>query len=427
MHVRLESLRPCDAVLVAAALSALLVYSGAAPVCRKGGFYSAVPQDSVRRLEGRLVSSPVRGSGGRYSAVFAPECAGGVIGGAELRSAAGGTLRVSLLASDVEAHYPGRLFTEHGSSSMSAGALYESGGRFALEGRLRADRGGTPVFHADNAEFRGFGGRVQDRIAAFRARARLHFKRLMYRWGSAGGLVLALLSGSREYLSPELAAAFRLAGLSHLLALSGMHLSCFGSAARRFGAAAQLSVAVAFVWFAGASPSLFRALLCALLGMAARMLFVRSARQVNVLAVSFLIHLFAFPQDVRSAAFILSYTSSLGIALAGGRLLRIAVRFLPRSLATPVATSLAAQIFAAPVSLAFFGAMSPVALFACVVVSPLIALFMKSGLVAVLLCLMFPAMCVPLGFVMGAQYALIDSLVSLFAAAPQIVLWRSGG
>ena len=93
----------------------------------------------------------------------------------------------------------------------------------------------------------------------------------------------------------------------------------------------------------------------------------------------------------------------------------------------PVATSLAAQIFAAPVSLAFFGAISPVALFACVVVSPLIALFMESGLVAVLLCLMFPVMCVPLGFVMGAQYALIDSLVSLFAAAPQIVLWRSGG
>ena len=49
----------------------------------------------------------------------------------------------------------------------------------------------------------------------------------MYMWGSAGGLLLALLSASKEYTSSAFSDAFRLAGLSHILALSGMHVSIF--------------------------------------------------------------------------------------------------------------------------------------------------------------------------------------------------------
>ena len=61
----------------------------------------------------------------------------------------------------------------------------------------------------------------------FRALCRLYFKRMMFAWGSAGGLLLALLCGARDFTESETADAFRMAGLSHILALSGMHLSLF--------------------------------------------------------------------------------------------------------------------------------------------------------------------------------------------------------
>ena len=49
----------------------------------------------------------------------------------------------------------------------------------------------------------------------------------MFYWNEAGGLFLALISGIREYTDQSAADSFRRAGLSHILALSGMHLSLF--------------------------------------------------------------------------------------------------------------------------------------------------------------------------------------------------------
>jgi len=68
--------------------------------------------------------------------------------------------------------------------------------------------------------------------------------------------------------------AFRNAGLSHILALSGMHLSlvsgiAFFAGMRLFGKTKsyifQFCAVSLFVWFAGFSPSLLRAFLCSVL------------------------------------------------------------------------------------------------------------------------------------------------------------------
>ena len=92
----------------------------------------------------------------------------------------------------------------------------------------------------------------------------------MYMWGNAGGLLLALLSSSKEYTSFEFSNAFRLAGLSHILALSGMHVSIFSTLTEKsffkiFGKNKtnflSLIIVLLFVWFAGIAPSLTRAMI----------------------------------------------------------------------------------------------------------------------------------------------------------------------
>ena len=83
-------------------------------------------------------------------------------------------------------------------------------------------------------------------------------------WGRAGGFLLALLSGSKEYLDSKISNTFRHSGLSHILALSGMHLSLISSIAgivenksalKKLGLLLKVGTIILFVWFAGISPS----------------------------------------------------------------------------------------------------------------------------------------------------------------------------
>ena len=73
------------------------------------------------------------------------------------------------------------------------------------------------------------------KIQKSRAFCRLEFKRMMFSWGKAGGFLLALLSGSKEYLDIDLVENFKKSGLSHILALSGMHLSLLSGIAAFIG------------------------------------------------------------------------------------------------------------------------------------------------------------------------------------------------
>ena len=127
------------------------------------------------------------------------------------------------------------------------------------------------------------------------------FKRLMYKWGNAGGLLLALLCGAREYTDIAIAENFKNAGLSHVLALSGMHLSMFSSIAvlignkigrKKLTYAIRIIVLILFVWFAGFSPSLLRAFICSTLTLIALMSSSKNPDMLLILCFSFLIGYF---------------------------------------------------------------------------------------------------------------------------------------
>ena len=89
--------------------------------------------------------------------------------------------------------------------------------------------------------------------------------------GEAGKLSAALLLGSRDHLSGDTSLTFRRAGVSHLLALSGLHVSVLIaslefflkgiSCPRRIRAIAVFTIAFGYLFFTGASPSIARAVL----------------------------------------------------------------------------------------------------------------------------------------------------------------------
>ena len=252
----------------------------------------------------------------------------------------------------------------------------------------------------------------------------------MYSWGAAGGLLLALLCGAKEYTSLELSSSFRNAGLSHILALSGMHLSMFSGIAMFLGKKTKrkklsfilrISALFMFVWFAGLSPSLMRAFICSLLMIIASLANIKKPDMLIILAFSFLCQTIISPADIYTSSFILSYSALAGILLTNAFFRRFYTKLFPGYLSNSLGASTGAQVFTAPVSLYLFGSFAPVGVIATTVVSPVISIFIYSGLALIILSLVLPFLAVPSGIFINLQYTIIKSLVMFFSKA---FIWR---
>ena len=89
--------------------------------------------------------------------------------------------------------------------------------------------------------------------------------------GEEGKLAAALLLGTRDHLSGDTSLHFRRAGVSHLLALSGLHVSILIAALefflraiscpKRIRTITVFGIAFGYLFFTGASPSIARAVL----------------------------------------------------------------------------------------------------------------------------------------------------------------------
>ena len=410
----------------AAALFALLVYPKILRVSPRSSYKSLIPLESTTCVWGTVASNPSKVSSGKsYVFKLKVDGASGELSGKGVSSTAEGKLSVLVPAATVEALYPGKRFSASRFSSDER-LLFETGQRVRLLGRSRGD-----LFVAKEAQALPSKSGFLSRIRWLRASCRLSFKRLMYGWGKAGGFILALLSGSREYTEKPLSEVFRRAGLMHILALSGMHLSIFASfsggiASRAFGKRFQRGISLVgilfFAWFAGLSPSLFRALLFALVLFCCKAVFCSSVDSLAVLAFVFLLHSCLSPQDIFSLSFILSYGCLAGILIFSEPLALLLNKVFPKTPSQALASSTAAQTASLPLSLAFFGVAAPVGILSSAVISPMAEIFLKLSIVAIVLSLLSPPCAVFFGWVLNLFYQLIKGVASFFASAPMIEL-----
>ena len=178
---------------------------------------------------------------------------------------------------------------------------------------------------------------------------------------------------------------------------------------------------ILFVWFAGFSPSLLRAFICSMLLIIAALANVKQPDMLIILAFSFLCQIIISPQDLYSSGFILSYSALAGILLTNKFFRRLYIRIFPSYIASSLGSSTGAQIFTAPISLKLFGSFSPIGVIATTIVSPVITIFIYSGLALIILSLIIPILSVPSAFFMNLQYTIIKYLVDFFSKA---FIWR---
>jgi competence protein ComEC len=205
----------------------------------------------------------------------------------------------------------------------------------------------------------------------------------------SGGLLLALLVGSRDGLSAEENRIFREAGCSHILALSGMHLGILSAVILLIlkplpgrKPAFIISSVLIFIYLVltGFGTSLVRAALMYFL-FALSNTFYRKPSGLNILLLSFVLLTAVSPASFYTLSFQLSFLAVAGILMAAPEVNQLLKPWIPAVLRLPVSVSAGAQLFVIPLLLPVFGVIYPIGLLAGIIIAPMVTLFIWSGLV----------------------------------------------
>jgi competence protein ComEC len=246
--------------------------------------------------------------------------------------------------------------------------------------------------------------------------------------GAWGGLALALLLGIRDNLDTGFAALYRDAGCSYILALSGMHLAILVSLISvllkkplglRAAAIAGAVIIIAYCFIVGPLPSLNRAALMYLLGVAAALGMLKRD-MLSLLCMAFLFQIIFTPASGFSLSFILSYLALAGILVIGKAVNGAFMGKIPALLLQPLSASLGAFIATAGVSAWAFNDLRPVGILAGLALAPLAAVFMVLSIAWLGLDLILPALSFLPGKVLSLLYWLMEKIASLAAAVPGI-------
>ena len=381
-------------------------------------FSCLIENHKIYSAQGLVASNPVITSSGKYyKCDFIPSF---VKSKKEVSTfSSDGKITLLFPKEIIETHYPGKLYSTIGES-----IFVEEGSILNVQIEQLNKKTDESFFIVNNAEFLGW----KNFLSKIRGFFRLQFKRLMYMWGNAGGLLLALLSSSKEYTSFEFSNAFKLAGLSHILALSGMHVSIFSTLTEKsfFKILGKnktnflsLIIVLLFVWFAGIAPSLTRAMISTIIIFIAAKLNLK-LKIIDVLCLSFLIQLSLYPQDSSSISFILSYLALFGILTVGTYIKPFLTNFLGTTLSSSLSSSIGAVLVTIPVCAVIWGYITPIGIISTIFISPLVTFFLIFGLISVIICLIFPFFTYPLGTILQIVYYLIDNVATFFAKVPPI-------
>ncbi len=242
------------------------------------------------------------------------------------------------------------------------------------------------------------------------------------------GLLRAMVTGDRAGLDGPTATALKRAGVSHLVAVSGMHvgflmsfLTLFTGYDPKSRALVGVPVMVFFALAVGGSPSVVRAC-CFQLALLAAQLFGRETEQWTTLWGTLALLLLLDPFSAANVSLQLSFAAVAGMALVtprayaatgrvqvgekvwGSRWINAALRLGRRLLAA----TLGASLFTIPLCAWYFRSVSLAAPLTNLLVLPVAGVLFAGGLVAGLVGMALPGAGAALGWVLAwpARYAL---------------------
>lgn len=249
------------------------------------------------------------------------------------------------------------------------------------------------------------------------------------------GLVPGMAIGDESRLPDGVRDAMRATGLTHLTAVSGVHVSIVLVAAlglaRWLGARGYalpvlgVVTIICFALLVRPDPSVVRASTMGLIGVLGLTVAGRR-RALPALAAAVVVLLLIDPWLARSIGFALSVLSTAGI-LVLAPVWRDTLRWLPRSVAEAFAVPLAAQVASIPVLVGFVAETSLASVPANILAAPAVAPATLLGVVTAAVAPVAPAAAGVFGWLAGWPAAWIALVAEHGARLPGAVLRWPGG
>jgi len=282
----------------------------------------------------------------------------------------------------------------------------------------------------------GEGNPIYAALLDVRAALRLSIQRIMPAPESA--LLTGILIGDDNEIAEHIAAAFRCTGTSHIVSISGFNVSVVIALVvpalsrllnKRRAALVAIPAIVVYTLLVGASASVVRAAVMAIIALIGQLLW-RRGFTLNTLCAAAFFMLAADPHTLYDGGFQLSFAATLGLVLYADRITFGVQRQLERRfglareraqtitgvLADLTLVTLAAQITTLPLILANFHQLSLVTLLTNAMILPLQPAAMILGIVGSATGIASPA----LGAIAGLP------AYGLMTATLRIVEWNSG-
>ena len=359
-----------------------------------------MPEKNVTGIEGVLLEDPRVIKGGNALVSLSLR-----------RSASFGGLRVS-------SH--GEVFVFFPQESADKLKQFGRGAVVYAEGSLRSSSLGWS-FSADSLHV----VKRAPAIEEFRTSVRAN---LVNRFGKEkwSALASALLLGVRDNLDIEFVSVYRSAGLSYILALSGMHLAIITALIsfilkKPLGlkgcAIAGAFIIIVYCLLVGPMPSLNRSALMYILGVLA-ILGALPKKAMSILSLSFLIQIIITPSAGNTLSFILSYLALAGILIIGKAFSSLFAGKIPDSILQPLSLSIGAFLATAGVCSYFFGTIAPVGILSGLIIVPLTTIFMIGSIIY--LVLDFISLSFLLNFPLSFLYRAMELTASVSGKAPGI-------
>lgn len=259
-------------------------------------------------------------------------------------------------------------------------------------------------------------------------------------WGGrsddVAGLLPGMVMGQRDGLDPELEAAMKTVGLTHLTAVSGANCSLVLAALlmlmrslrapRGLAGPASLAGLAGFVMVVGPDPSVLRAAVMGAIG-AMAVVGGRPRRVGALLSASIVSLLLADPWLATDYAFVLSVLATLGLHLVGRRCAAWLAALLPLWLAQAVAIPLSAQLFCAPVIVLLQARFTPYTIPANMLAAPVVALVTTAGTLGLAIAALAPPLAAFCAAASGAGSWWVAVVARVMAALPGASLPWPGG
>ena len=233
-------------------------------------------------------------------------------------------------------------------------------------------------------------------------------------------LLRALVLGDSDPALRDVQDAFRATGTSHHMAISGMHVAVMGGVvflimrllrvSPRTAWWAALLFVLAYGWAVLPSPPVVRAVLT-WLAIGVAVLSRRSIDMLHLLALIVIAMLVYEPTDLFNAGFQLSFGTVLGLIILVGpvarmlgvrsestegfplaqrAMLRVAAR-IDSEIVLIISAALVAWIVSMPMVAAHFGQLNPWAIFASILLAPIVITALVGGLVKIIFTALWPS------------------------------------